>query len=363
MKDKSQIYLSEKLTDKNPEVLRKYSPSSVKKRFQAEKKEYIKQCTETYNRILAQKRNSRKVPIPQNHNPQLNAPQRKRRSKAPLILFLLLTTGALGGFGYNYFFDEDIPTTINSLLTAKSNNPPLTTEALQTIKKTTASTTTINTTTTSTSTTSTATTSTSTTSTSTTNTSTTSTSTTSTVTTTIAYTSEKPSVYAVNNMYGQLIIKSESISGYTTDYVVNDGKYDTVRNNLRNSWHVTAKNTVTSYGVTWYELWDSDDGDYYGWVDENYIYFYPSEPAEVTPVNMQGHINCHGVSIAGFPTEYVVNFKRFSKSNLVRQELGNNWHIVAKNKCSSYKVTWYELWDADDGDYYGWVDEYYIDFN
>ena len=29
-----------------------------------------------------------------------------------------------------------------------------------------------------------------------------------------------------------------------------------------------------NYGITWYELWDSDDGDYYGWVDENYIDFY-----------------------------------------------------------------------------------------
>ncbi len=27
-------------------------------------------------------------------------------------------------------------------------------------------------------------------------------------------------------------------------------------------------------GITWYELYDTDDGDYYGWVDGNYINFY-----------------------------------------------------------------------------------------
>ena len=36
--------------------------------------------------------------------------------------------------------------------------------------------------------------------------------------------------------------------------------------------------------------------------------------------------------------------------------------MTAKYKCESYGVTWYELWDTDDGDYYGWVDEEFIDF-
>lgn len=75
--------------------------------------------------------------------------------------------------------------------------------------------------------------------------------------------------------------------------------------------------------------------------------------------NMKGQINCHGGTVAGFTTDYVVNGGIVGK---VRNSLGDTWHVTAKNKCDNYGVTWYELWDSDDGDYYGWVDSSYIDF-
>lgn len=75
--------------------------------------------------------------------------------------------------------------------------------------------------------------------------------------------------------------------------------------------------------------------------------------------NMKGQINCHGGTVAGFTTDYVVNGGAAQK---VRDSLGDAWHVTAKNKCDNYGVTWYELWDSDDGDYYGWVDSNYIDF-
>ena len=78
----------------------------------------------------------------------------------------------------------------------------------------------------------------------------------------------------VNNMKGQINCHSGTVAGFTTDYVVNGGSVGTVRSSLGDTWHVTAKNSCTNYGVIWYELWDSDDGDYYGWVDSNYINFY-----------------------------------------------------------------------------------------
>ena len=78
----------------------------------------------------------------------------------------------------------------------------------------------------------------------------------------------------VNNMKGQISCHSGTVAGFTTDYVVNGGSVGTVRSSLGDTWHVTAKNSCTNYGVIWYELWDSDDGDYYGWVDSNYIDFY-----------------------------------------------------------------------------------------
>jgi len=80
--------------------------------------------------------------------------------------------------------------------------------------------------------------------------------------------------HPVDNMKGQINCHGGTVAGFTTDYVVNGGAVGKVRNSLGDTWHVTAKNACDNYGVTWYELWDSDDGDYYGWVDSNYIDFY-----------------------------------------------------------------------------------------
>ncbi len=76
-------------------------------------------------------------------------------------------------------------------------------------------------------------------------------------------------------------------------------------------------------------------------------------------LNIRGQINCHGGVVAGYMTDYVVNG---GACGMVRQSLGDTWHITAKNSCYNYGTNWYELWDSDDGDYYGWVDENYIDF-
>lgn len=75
--------------------------------------------------------------------------------------------------------------------------------------------------------------------------------------------------------------------------------------------------------------------------------------------NRRGQINCHGGVVAGYTTDYIVNG---GACGMVRQSLGDTWHITAKNSCYNYGTTWYELWDSDDGDYYGWVDANYIDF-
>lgn len=73
---------------------------------------------------------------------------------------------------------------------------------------------------------------------------------------------------------GQINCRGGIVAGFTTDYVVNGGSVGKVRDSLDDTWHVTAKNACDNYGITWYELWDSDDGDYYGWVDSSYIDFY-----------------------------------------------------------------------------------------
>lgn len=76
-------------------------------------------------------------------------------------------------------------------------------------------------------------------------------------------------------LYGQISSNGQEIEGYTSDYVVNGGK-KTRQWLCEDKWHITAKRYTNSYGITWYECWDTDDGDYYGWIDSSYISFYDS---------------------------------------------------------------------------------------
>ena len=75
---------------------------------------------------------------------------------------------------------------------------------------------------------------------------------------------------------GQINTHGGTVAGYTKNYAVNSGTMEKVRTSLGNTWHVTIKQYYYNYNqnVNWYELYDTDDGDYYGWVDGNYIDFY-----------------------------------------------------------------------------------------
>ena len=70
-------------------------------------------------------------------------------------------------------------------------------------------------------------------------------------------------------------VKGDGVYGYTTDYVCNGGPLEE-QHAVQNGWHITLKNAYFSHGVRWFECWDSDDGDYYGWIDLNYITVYPA---------------------------------------------------------------------------------------
>lgn len=81
------------------------------------------------------------------------------------------------------------------------------------------------------------------------------------------------------------------IFSYKTNYVVNGGPQEIERDNLENGWHITAVRMHESYNLTWYELYDTEDNDYYGWVDSTYITFYeepePSDDPDI-PVDPLG---------------------------------------------------------------------------
>lgn len=158
-------------------------------------------------------------------------------------------------------------------------------------------------------------------------------------------------------------VSGNGVYGYTTDYVCNGGPMQE-EHAVQNGWHITAKNTYYAYGILWYQCWDTDDGDYYGWIDGNYLSFYVnnsssgSSPVTITSISpRKGQVAGNGVY--GYASSYACYS---DGAQATQHKVENTWHITAKNTCSSHGVTWYECWDTDDGDYYGWIDANYLSF-
>lgn len=178
----------------------------------------------------------------------------------------------------------------------------------------------------------------------------------------------QPLTVAANDLAGHLPLKGEvngnGVYGYTTDYVCYDGAKET-QHAVQNGWHITLKNTYFSHNVTWVECWDSDDGDYYGWIDLNFVTIYStnnpssgSSPVTITSISpRKGQVAGNGVY--GYASSYACYS---DGAEATQHKVENTWHITAKNTCYSHGVTWYECWDTDDGDYYGWIDANYLSF-
>ncbi len=178
----------------------------------------------------------------------------------------------------------------------------------------------------------------------------------------------QPIQTAANDLTGHLPATGEvngsGVYGYTTNYVCYGGAMET-QHKVEDGWHITLKNAYYSHGVQWFECWDTDDGDYYGWIDWQYITVYSSTPdpepqqqiADIYSIsNRRGEVDGNGVY--GYTTNYVV----YGGSKETQHKVQDTWHITAKNRCTSHGVTWYECWDTDDGDYYGWIDVNYLSF-
>lgn len=109
-------------------------------------------------------------------------------------------------------------------------------------------------------------------------------------------------------------------------------------------------------GIGWINLKDAESYEGAGGLaDDGRGY----DEVETYPCNYLGVINTRGLGVTGFATSYVVDG---GEAKEVRHRLGD-WHVKAVNWCYSKDILWYELYDAEDGDYYGWVDAEYIDFS
>ncbi len=167
---------------------------------------------------------------------------------------------------------------------------------------------------------------------------------------------------------GEINAWAGDVDGYTTDYM-RGGPMEKQRD-VQDGWHITATMKYYKYGVTWYYCVDTDDGDYYGWIDGQYLTFYsgasdpnwqpmPRESAATYDVaQRRGEVYAPNGSVYGYTTDYVV----YSQEQETQHKVQHTWHITAYTTCYAHGVTWYECWDTDDGDYYGWIDEQFLRF-
>lgn len=119
--------------------------------------------------------------------------------------------------------------------------------------------------------------------------------------------------------------------------------------------------TVYEYGhnhVWSYISYSTGGTTYYGYANKQYL-LNTNEKVQVVSCNKKGTINASNGEVAGFASSYVVDG---GPSKLIRKTLDHGWHITAVNYCYSKGILWYELYDTDDNDYYGWVDASFISF-
>ena len=102
------------------------------------------------------------------------------------------------------------------------------------------------------------------------------------------------------------------------------------------------------------------DIDYYGYVSKQFISIDGSAPPQITPVEKYGTISSPGgYKTVGLSKSYLIDG---GAEEYVRRDLTDGWHIKAVNEYYDGEFLWYELYDADDGDYYGWVNQQVINF-
>lgn len=140
--------------------------------------------------------------------------------------------------------------------------------------------------------------------------------------------------------------------------------------NLRSAPDKTSDILIGIPKNTQLDIFDSGERGWYyteyngkkGYVSADYIAFDLDSIENGTPIftcNKYGRINTHGGNLPSITLDYITG----GEWKTLRDSLGNGWHIKAVRYCQSMDITWYEIYDADDGDYYGWIDGAFIDFD
>lgn len=132
-----------------------------------------------------------------------------------------------------------------------------------------------------------------------------------------------------------------------------------------------SKVEIYGYNDTWYYVsYNEGNINYYGYASRDYIteterINVGAGPADqsnntITSCNRFGTIySADGSKVDGLTKSYLIDG---GAATYERHDLTNGWHIKAVNVYYDGSKYWYELYDADDGDYYGWVDVAHISF-
>lgn len=153
-----------------------------------------------------------------------------------------------------------------------------------------------------------------------------------------------------------------SFEGYGEVNVTSDGLYFRAAPNMDSEKYALIEDG------TRLKLYDCNNPDWYyteydgkgGYVYSEYVYYLGiSRPTSRTVTSID-NVKCviNQKDVPGYKSSYIVDGGACKKQ---REALGKGWHVTAKNWCYAYGTYWYEVWDTDDGDYYGWVDGYYLD--
>ena len=138
--------------------------------------------------------------------------------------------------------------------------------------------------------------------------------------------------------------ESGDVVGYTTDSILKKGEKE-VQWKIEGKWNVVIKRAC--YTSNWYyECYDADDGDYYGWIPSKNLVFIEEQ-------QFKGKANGSPDKVVyGYKSSYVLEGGPEEK----QWPIEGVWNIKGTRIAKWYDGnTWYECYDADDGDYYGWV--------
>ena len=152
--------------------------------------------------------------------------------------------------------------------------------------------------------------------------------------------------------YG-ILMDDKTVDVYPESYVVDYGEKK-VLSQIKKNLYVSIKTLCQSHGSLWYECWDGNTDEYIGWISEEdctmHNRFFRYEEYE-TPLSGIVTDSKSG-DVFGYTNDYIL--KKGAEEALRKVEVKRN--VLIKRAC--YKSSWlYDCYDADNGDYYGWIKE------